>query len=71
MVDPREFGSGLRERLARQEQEPSPGSRAGGQRVGAVDLRPFYELLRSQALVFSDFKPTAPHPRRTRLARLR
>jgi hypothetical protein len=29
-----------------------------------VDLRPFYELLMREALIFSDFTPTAPRPSR-------
>jgi hypothetical protein len=50
-----EFGNGLRARLATTERD--------GVREAPVDLRPFYELLRTEALVFRNFKPTAPRLR--------
>jgi hypothetical protein len=53
-----EFGSGLRARLVDDARD--------GVREAPVDLRPFYELLRSEALVFRSFKPTAPRLRRLR-----
>jgi hypothetical protein len=42
-----EFGSGLRARLANNAHD--------GAREAPVDLRPFYELLRTEALVFRSF----------------
>lgn len=49
-----EFGNGLRARLANSARDEN--------REAPVDLRPFYELLRAETLVFRNFKPTAPRP---------
>jgi hypothetical protein len=57
-MSPIEFGSGLRARLANNAHD--------GAREAPVDLRPFYELLRTEALVFRSFKPTVPRLRRRR-----
>jgi hypothetical protein len=57
-----EFGSGLRAKLARA--APPANAEGGDHRLFAsVDLRPFYELLTRETLVFGDFAPTAPRPR--------
>jgi hypothetical protein len=53
-----EFGTGLRARLARD----NPMAWNGGVRR-SPDLRHFYELMKREAFVFSNFKPTAPRPR--------
>jgi hypothetical protein len=58
-----EFGSGLRAKLARE--APAATNDDGDHRLfRSVDLRPFYELLTREALIFRDFAPTAPRPRR-------
>jgi|SoimicmetaTmtLPB_FD_contig_31_34103456_length_487_multi_3_in_0_out_0_2 hypothetical protein len=57
-----EFGSGLRAKLAREAPPPTDDG-ADHRAFGSVDLRPFYELLTREVLVFSDFAPTAPRPR--------
>ena len=57
-----EFGTGLRARLARE----LPMASSGGplrRLVEAPDLRPFYELLKTETFVFRSFEPTAPRPK--------
>jgi hypothetical protein len=68
-----EFGSGLQARLAKQGREAFvvAACRPDRRLFESVDLRPFYELLTSEALIFRDFRPTAPRPRRGWLKRLR
>jgi hypothetical protein len=59
----------LRARFARE----NPIASNGGARrrlVEAPDLRHFYELLASEALVFRSFEPTAPRLRRKLAQRL-
>jgi hypothetical protein len=59
----------LRARLARE----NPTASNGGARrrlVEAPDLRHFYELLASEALVFRSFEPTTPRLRRKLAQRL-
>ena len=54
-----EFGSGLRAKLASEAPAETTGD-ADRRLFRSVDLRPFYELLTREALIFSDFTPTAP-----------
>ena len=58
-----EFGSGLRAKLASEAPAATAGD-ADRPLFRSVDLRPFYELLTREALIFSDFAPTAPRPSR-------
>jgi len=62
-----EFGTGLRARLARENPMASGARRL---LVEKPDLRHFYELLASEALVFRSFEPTAPRLRRKLAQRL-
>jgi hypothetical protein len=63
-----EFGTGLRARLARE--NPMASNGAARRLVESPDLRPFYELMKREAFVFSNFKPTAPRPKRKLAQRL-
>jgi len=55
-----EFGTGLRARLAK---DPMASNGPRRRLVERPDLRHFYELLASEALVFRSFEPTAPRLR--------
>jgi hypothetical protein len=65
-----EFGTGLRARLARENPMASNGGARRRGLVEAPDLRHFYELLASEALVFRSFEPTTPRLRRKLAQRL-
>jgi len=58
-----EFGSGLRAKLASEAPAATTGD-ADRRLFKSVDLRSFYELPTHEALIFSDFAPTAPRPSR-------
>jgi hypothetical protein len=54
-----EFGTGLRARLAR-ENPMAPNGGARRRLVESPDLRPFYELMKREAFVFSQLQADGP-----------
>jgi len=60
------FGSALRERLEQRASvkwngsAPERRAETASARRDDIDLAPFYSLLRSEALIFRNFKSTAP-----------